>query len=78
MNPYVAGNPVIGELFVGREDIFRRLEELWAGSEQKPSIVLYGHRRMGKSSILHNLGARAMEIYRRINAPVGRTDTWSA
>ncbi len=57
-NPYVAGNPVSGELFVGREDILRRLEELWSGTGQKPSVVLYGHRRMGKSSILHNLGAR--------------------
>jgi len=57
-NPYVAGNPVTGELFVGREDILRRLEELWRGTGQKPSVVLYGHRRMGKSSILHNLGAR--------------------
>ena len=57
-NPYVAGNPVTGELFVGRQDIMRRLEELWSGTGQKPSVVLYGHRRMGKSSILHNLGAR--------------------
>lgn len=57
-NPYVAGNPVTGALFVGREDVLRRLEELWSGAGQKPSVVLYGHRRMGKSSILHNLGAR--------------------
>ena len=57
-NPYVAGNPVAGELFVGREDVLRRLEELWARPGQCPSVVLYGHRRMGKSSILHNLGAR--------------------
>lgn len=57
-NPYIAGNPVTGELFVGREDILRRLEELWSGAGQKPSVVLYGHRRMGKSSILHNLGTR--------------------
>jgi len=56
-DPYVAGIPVTGELFVGREDILRRLEDLWSGTGQKPSIVLYGHRRMGKSSILHNLGA---------------------
>jgi hypothetical protein len=57
-NPYVAGNPVTGHLFVGRQDILRRLEELWIGEGQKPSVILYGHRRMGKSSILHNLGAR--------------------
>lgn len=57
-NPYVAGNPVTGDLFVGRDDVLRRLEELWRGTGQKPSVVLYGHRRMGKSSILQNLGKR--------------------
>jgi Mg-chelatase subunit ChlD len=57
-NPYVAGNPVIGDLFAGREDVMRRLQELWSGVGQKPSVVLYGHRRMGKSSILNNLGGR--------------------
>lgn len=56
-NPYVIGNPVTGSLFVGREDIMRRLEELWLPSHQVPSVVLYGQRRMGKSSILHNLEA---------------------
>lgn len=57
-NPYVAGNPVTGALFVGREDVLRQLEELWAPVGTVPSVVLFGHRRMGKTSILHNLGAR--------------------
>jgi hypothetical protein len=57
-NPYVAGNPVMGDLFVGREDILRRLVELWNKEGQCPSVVIYGHRRMGKTSILHNLGGR--------------------
>lgn len=56
-NPYVVGNPVKDHLFIGREDILRRLEELWRVMEQPPSVVLYGHRRMRKSSILRNLGA---------------------
>lgn len=56
-NPYVIGNPVTGSVFVGREDIMHRFEELWSPSQQVPSIVLYGQRRMGKSSILHNLKA---------------------
>ncbi len=55
-NPYVIASPVLGSLFVGREDILDRLTKLWAGREQGSSVVLYGHRRMGKSSILHNLG----------------------
>ena len=54
-NPYVIGNPVQGQLFVGREDVLRRLTELWGSSGQCPSVVLYGHRRMGKSSVLQNL-----------------------
>ena len=54
-NPYIAGNPVTGALFVGRDDIFIRLEELWT-PEKCPSVILYGHRRMGKTSILKNLG----------------------
>ena len=57
-NPYIAGNPVTGDLFVGRDDIMLQLEELWAKSGQCLSVILYGHRRMGKSSILQNLGAR--------------------
>ncbi len=57
MNPYVAGNPVTGALFVGRDDVMLRLEELWRAHEA-PSVILYGHRRMGKTSILKNLGAR--------------------
>lgn len=56
-NPYVVGNPVTNHLFIGREDIMRRLEELWMVKGQCPSVVIYGHRRMGKSSILRNLGA---------------------
>jgi hypothetical protein len=55
-NPYVIGNPVVGIQFVGRDEILQRLEELWSGAGQRSSVVLYGHRRMGKSSILQNLG----------------------
>ncbi|MBW4621316.1 MAG: AAA family ATPase [Cyanosarcina radialis HA8281-LM2] len=57
-NPYVIGNPVTGSVFVGREDIMRRLEELWLAADRCPSVILYGHRRMGKSSILRNLSLR--------------------
>lgn len=57
-NPYVVGNPVTGELFVGREDILRQFEEFWGTSRHIQSIVLYGHRRMGKTSILRKLPER--------------------
>jgi hypothetical protein len=66
-NPYVIGDPVEGSLFVGRDDIMRQLEELWVMSPQLQSVVLFGHRRMGKTSILRNiancLGSDVMVVY---------------
>ncbi|MDE5118750.1 MAG: ATP-binding protein, partial [Trichodesmium sp. St19_bin1] len=66
-NPYVIGDPVEGDLFVGREDIMRQLKEQWVMSSQPQSVMLYGHRRMGKTSILRNIakssGADAQVIY---------------
>ena len=53
-NPYIIGDPVMGEKFVGREDVMRWLEELWVIDQQLQSVVIYGHRRMGKTSILRN------------------------
>ncbi len=53
-NPYIVGDPVTGQLFQGREDILRQLEELWVMGEQLQSVVIYGHRRMGKTSLLLN------------------------
>ncbi|KST65830.1 ATP-binding protein [Mastigocoleus testarum] len=53
-NPYIIGDPVLGDRFVGREDVMRQLEELWVMGEQLQSVVIYGHRRMGKTSILRN------------------------
>lgn len=58
-NPYVAGNPVAPPLFVGRADIFNRIGEVWSAKRVPDSIILYGHRRMGKSSILRNLNQAA-------------------
>ncbi|MBP0028428.1 AAA-like domain-containing protein [Roseofilum sp. Guam] len=54
-NPYTIGDPVEGDRFVGREDILRELESLWLGAANPPSVLIYGHRRMGKTSILRNL-----------------------
>ncbi|MEG3439690.1 ATP-binding protein [Pannus brasiliensis CCIBt3594] len=53
-NPYIIGDPVIGKRFVGRGDITREFESLWSGNTLQ-SVVLFGHRRMGKTSILRNL-----------------------
>ena len=53
--PYIIGDPVEGQLFVGRQDILRDLKEIWLNSSQLQSVILYGHRRMGKTSILKNI-----------------------
>ncbi len=54
-NPYVAGRalgPADGKLFVGRYEVFRQVEEtLHTGV----TVVLYGQRRIGKTSILLHL-----------------------
>jgi hypothetical protein len=59
-NPYhgYSGLPVIGTTFTGRDDIMRRIETHWATAGQPAAIILYGHRRMGKTSILRNLAGR--------------------
>jgi AAA+ ATPase superfamily predicted ATPase len=54
-NPYIVGDPVYPPLLVGRKDIFDRIGEVWAAKKNPDSIILYGHRRMGKSTILRNL-----------------------
>ncbi|MCP4531358.1 MAG: hypothetical protein GY831_09025, partial [Delftia sp.] len=54
-NPYVAGDPVYPPLLVGRVDVFNRIGEVWSAKANPDSIILYGHRRMGNSSILRNL-----------------------
>lgn len=59
-NPYKTGDPVHPPLFVGRGDVFNRIQEVWASKVNPDSIILYGHRRMGKSSILRNLGEYAL------------------
>lgn len=57
-NPYIAGNPLEvrdQQLFVGRSDILLAIEQFILNAEQRPSLLLYGRRRTGKSSTLLNL-----------------------
>lgn len=54
-NPFIVGQPVRGSQFFGRQQLMSRLTALWGKQPQWPSVLLHGHRRMGKSSILHNL-----------------------
>ncbi len=53
-NPYIAGNPTTGPQFVGRDDILRQVERFLQNSHEN-ALVLYGQRRIGKTSILLQL-----------------------
>jgi len=56
-NPYVIGVPLTlqQEIFVGRSDVSARIEQLLP-DRRRPPLLLYGQRRMGKTSLLNNLG----------------------
>src|SRR5262249_10867712 len=56
-SPYIIGVPltVQQDIFVGRTDVSARIEHLLS-DRRHPSLLLYGQRRMGKTSLLNNLG----------------------
>ena len=63
-NPYVFDSPITArELFFGRDDIFRSIREALIDREQDNLIILYGQRRIGKTSVLHQVGHRLSEQY---------------
>jgi len=55
-NPYIVGVPLTRrqEIFVGRTDIARYVEDILRQGDHPP-ILLYGPRRMGKTSLLYQL-----------------------
>ncbi len=56
-NPYIVGVPLTEqqEVFVGRDDISARIEQLLL-DRRRPPLMVFGQRRMGKTSLLRNLG----------------------
>ncbi len=56
-SPYIIGVPLTEqqEIFTGRTDIGTRIEQLIL-DRRRPPLLLYGQRRMGKTSLLNNLG----------------------
>lgn len=57
VNPYICGTPITPEqqMFVGRADIIARIDKLLL-EPSGPPLLLYGQRRMGKTSLMLNLG----------------------
>lgn len=54
-NPYIAGGPVFDEsLFYGREPLIQRILQTVPNN----SLLLHGERRIGKTSLLHQLQRR--------------------
>lgn len=84
LNPYIAGNPIDPSLnyrmFFGRSDIVKLVYNEIKEPSQKPSLLLYGRRRMGKTSALLNLGRlmrdfSIVDIYMSAQDIAYRTDS---
>ena len=56
-NPYIFSSPLSEKqgVFVGRIDVVTRIEQ-FLRDPRRPPLLLYGQRRMGKTSLLRNLG----------------------
>ncbi|MEM7350371.1 MAG: ATP-binding protein [Acidobacteriota bacterium] len=58
-NPYVAGAPVLDQnLFIGRDRLIDRILQ----TVHNNSLLLYGERRIGKTSLQHHLKRRLLEL----------------
>ena len=61
LNPYIAGDPIRSEQkFFGREDVLRRVKNVLQNPNTN-AIVLFGQRRIGKTSILLQLANRLLK-----------------
>jgi hypothetical protein len=74
INPYVAGNPVgDSPAFIGRADVLREVVRVLR-RPQDNAIVLYGQRRIGKTSILQHLAAQLPnKLWSAIGGPWSRS-----
>src|SRR5512136_465748 len=64
VNPYIAGAPVTeARMFFGREDVFDWIQNNLAGRYADHTLVIHGQRRVGKTSVLKQLGNRLPKKY---------------
>ncbi len=55
-SPYIAGLPIkTPEMFFGRQDVFAWVRDNVSSTTQMNALLLYGERRMGKTSVLWQL-----------------------
>jgi HEAT repeats len=67
-NPYLPGKPdpdlkEVERLFVGRDDVLRFIKENLVGAAAERTVVLYGHRRTGKTWTLLRVQERIPATY---------------
>ena len=77
INPYIAGAPVTEtKMFFGREDVFDWIQNSLVGKYTDHILVIHGQRRVGKTSVLKQLGNRLPEKYISVFFDLqGRTHT---
>src|SRR5512136_1123941 len=64
VNPYIAGAPVTeARMFFGREDVFDWIQNNLSGRYTDHTLVIHGQRRVGKTSVLKQLGNRLNDKY---------------
>jgi hypothetical protein len=79
-NPYIVGNPVRSpEMFFGRKEDFHFIRARLQGQHEGSVILLYGERRAGKTSILHQivngrLGSRFVPVFVDMQGMVVQND----
>ncbi|MCG3163298.1 MAG: hypothetical protein JMDDDDMK_04687 [Acidobacteria bacterium] len=56
-NPFIAPSPLLPErgAFLGRDDIFKSIEDHFLRPNQNAPLVLFGQPRIGKTSVMRNL-----------------------
>jgi hypothetical protein len=75
VNPFVVGRPLTGSaasLYVGREEVFAWLAENLNGATRPNATLLYGRRRVGKTSTLYQLieGERGRPLREKHDRPL--------
>ncbi len=76
-SPYIIGVPLTEkqEIFTGRTDVSARIEQLLLDRRQPP-LLLYGQRRVGKTSLLNHLGrllpSRILPLFVDLQGPASR------
>jgi AAA+ ATPase superfamily predicted ATPase len=56
INPYIIGSPITTpEMFFGREEIVDSIRQFFLRKNPDPVAIIYGQRRVGKTSLLYQL-----------------------